>query len=75
MSRASSTRLALVVVVSWIVLEYLLRHGGAALAGILLDAPTIGDYLALAVGFPLIAILLSRYALDRGQSRADWEYD
>ncbi|SEP92710.1 CPBP family intramembrane glutamic endopeptidase [Natrinema salaciae] len=75
MARSTPTEIAAVVVAGWIGLEFALRRGlvaGAAAVGI---DPLVADYLVLAVGFPLIAAILSRYALERGDTRESWGWD
>lgn len=66
---------AAIVVAGWIALEFALRRGGvraAAAAGV---DPRLADAIVLAVGLPLIAAALTRYALARGQARETWGWD
>ncbi|WP_226479521.1 CPBP family intramembrane glutamic endopeptidase [Natrinema amylolyticum] len=75
MARSTPTHIAAVVVAGWIALEFALRRGlvaGAAAVGI---EPLVADYLVLAIGLPLIAAALSRYALERGATRKSWGWD
>jgi membrane protease YdiL (CAAX protease family) len=74
--------LALVAVVGWLVLEVVCRLA-FGVAGVFLLEPTVGDstlalvagsYFALLFGFPVAAVLLSRYAHWSGQTRDDWDY-
>ncbi|WP_254524152.1 CPBP family intramembrane glutamic endopeptidase [Natrinema caseinilyticum] len=75
MERSNPVPVAAVVVTGWIVLEVALRRGlgrGAATAGF---DPLLVDYLVLAVGFPLIAGVLTWYALEQGRNRETWGWD
>lgn len=72
MNRSDPTRIVGVVVASWIALEVTLRWG-FVLAGVAVGIdPGVVDALVLTLGFPLIAAVLSRYALERGQDRETW---
>ncbi|MGQ3413264.1 lysostaphin resistance A-like protein [Natrinema sp. LN54] len=75
MSGSNSVTVAAVVVAGWIVLEFALRRG-LVLAGAAVGVdPGLVDALVLAIGFPAIAAVLSRYALERGQDRERWGWD
>jgi membrane protease YdiL (CAAX protease family) len=75
--------LALVAVVGWLLLEIVARLGSGVAGAVALgpvvgdttDATIVGSFFALLFGLPVAALLLSRYALRAGQSRADWDYD
>lgn len=72
---SAGVRVAIVAVVAWVVLEAVVRTGGALTADAVVGDPVVGDWAALLIGFPAIAALLSRYALRSGQRREDWDYD
>ncbi|QCC60476.1 CPBP family intramembrane metalloprotease [Natrinema thermotolerans] len=72
MNQSDPIRTVGVVVAGWVALEVTLRWGfvlAGAAAGI---DPGLVDAFVLALGFPLIAAVLSRYALERGQDRETW---
>lgn len=69
MARSNLIEIAAVVVAGWIALEGTLRRGLVAGATVVGIDPLLNDYLVLAIGFPLVAVFLSRYALEQGQSR------
>ncbi|WP_226006834.1 CPBP family intramembrane glutamic endopeptidase [Natrinema salinisoli] len=75
MARSKSVEIAGVVVAGWIVLEFLLRRGLVSAAAAVGVEPLLADYLVLAIGFPLIAAVLSRYALGHGQTRNSWGWE
>ncbi|AFO56519.1 CPBP family intramembrane glutamic endopeptidase [Natrinema sp. J7-2] len=75
MARSNPIEIAAVVVAGWIVLEVALRRGFVSAAVAVGVEPLLVDYLVLAIGFPLIATLLSWYALERGQRREAWDWN
>ncbi|ELY82935.1 CPBP family intramembrane glutamic endopeptidase [Natrinema gari] len=75
MARSNPIEIAAVVVAGWIVLEVALRRGLVSAAVAVGVEPLLVDYLVLAIGFPLIATLLSWYALERGQRREAWDWN
>lgn len=72
MNRSDPTRIVGVVVASWIALEVTLRWGFVLAGAAVGIDPGLVDALVLTLGFPLIAAVLSRYALERGQDRETW---
>ncbi|QLG48149.1 CPBP family intramembrane glutamic endopeptidase [Natrinema halophilum] len=75
MSRSKPVTVAAVVVAGWIVLEFALRRGLVSVAVTAGFDPLVVDYLVLAIGLPLIAGVLSWYALEHGQNRETWGWD
>ncbi|MBZ6495892.1 CPBP family intramembrane glutamic endopeptidase [Natrinema longum] len=75
MTGSKPIELAAVVVAGWIVLEVALRRGLVSAAGAVGVDPLLADYLVLAIGFPLVAAILSWYALRQGQPREAWDWN
>ncbi|MDF9746884.1 CPBP family intramembrane glutamic endopeptidase [Natrinema salsiterrestre] len=75
MARSNPIKIAAVVVGGWIVLEVALRRGFVSVAPAVGIDPLLADYLVLAIGFPLIAAILTLYALEQGQRSESWERD
>jgi membrane protease YdiL (CAAX protease family) len=75
MARSKPIEIAAVVVTGWIVLEFVLRRGLVSAAAAVGVEPLLADYLILAIGFPLIAAVLTLYALRQGQSSESWDRD
>lgn len=75
MARSNPINIAAVVVGGWIVLEVAFRWGLVSAAPAVGIDPLLADYLVLAIGFPLIAAILTLYALEQGQRSESWEWD
>ncbi|WP_222918586.1 CPBP family intramembrane glutamic endopeptidase [Natrinema sp. SYSU A 869] len=75
MDQPNPTRIAALVVAGWIVLEFALRRGLVSAAAAVGIDPGLVDALVLAIGFPLIAAVLSWVALKRGQDRDQWDWE
>lgn len=58
----------------WIVSEFIFRRGVVPLLSDVLHTSLGADAVAMAVGFPLIAVLIAWWGLRVGVKRSDWEY-
>jgi CAAX protease family protein len=70
----SAAATGLLVAAAWPVVEIAFRAGGRLTIGYAVDRPVVGDEIASAVGFPVLALGAAWWSLRRGMDPSDWGY-
>lgn len=68
-------RFAVIAIVTWVIVEVVLRRGGVRVLADVVGSARGADVILIGVGFPLLAYGLARWGMRRGITASDWDYD
>lgn len=70
----AAARFAVSAIVTWVIVEVVLRRGGVRILADVVGNARGADVLLIGVGFPLLAYGLAQWGMRRGITPPDWDY-